>query len=104
MNVSDFDFELPDSLIAQHPSQERGGSRLLVFHRTGMIEHVTFADLDRYLVPGDLLVLNNTRVFPARLLGRRVTSGGVVECLLLYHEPTTPDSRTPISGADVWTA
>src|SRR4029453_7736986 len=93
MNVSDFDFELPDSLIAQHPSQERGGSRLLVLRRTGTIEHVTFADLDRYLVPGDLLVLNNTRVFPARLLGRRVPSGGVVECLLLNREPPDPDSE-----------
>ena len=94
MNVSDFDFELPDSLIAQHPSQERGGSRLLVLRRTGRtIEHVTFADLDRYLMPGDLLVLNNTRVFPARLLGRRVPSGGVVECLLLNREPPEPDSE-----------
>ena len=83
MNVSDFDFELPDSLIAQHPAPERGGSRLLVLRREGAIDHAMFADLDRYLVPGDLLVLNNTRVFPARLLGHRVPSGGAVECLLL---------------------
>src|SRR4029453_35478 len=102
MNVSDFDFELPDSLIAQHPSQERGGSRLLVLRRTGTIEHVTFADLDRYLVPGDLLVLNNTRVFPARLLGRRVPSGGVVECLLLNREPQDPGSRIPDPDSEVW--
>jgi S-adenosylmethionine:tRNA ribosyltransferase-isomerase len=102
MNVSDFDFELPDSLIAQHPPQERGASRLLVLRRTGTIEHVTFADLDRYLVPGDLLVLNNTRVFPARLLGRRVPSGGVVECLLLNREPQDPGSRIPDPDSEVW--
>jgi S-adenosylmethionine:tRNA ribosyltransferase-isomerase len=83
MNVSDFDFELPDSLIAQHPSHQRGGSRLLVLRAGGATEHAMFRDLDRNLVPGDLLVLNNTRVFPARLLGHRVPSGGTVECLLL---------------------
>src|SRR5512138_1732879 len=88
MNVSDFEFELPDALIAQHPTEERGGSRLLVLHRGDSIEHARFADLGRYLVPGDLLVLNNTRVFPARLLGRRVPSGGAVECLLLRHVET----------------
>src|SRR5262245_52219749 len=102
MNVSDFDFELPDSLIAQHPSQERGGSRLLVLHRTGVIEHVTFADLDRYLVPGDLLVLNNTRVFPARLLGRRIPTGGVAECLLLNPEPSNSESRIANPDSEVW--
>jgi len=102
MNVSDFDFELPDSLIAQHPSQERGGSRLLVLHRTGMIEHVTFADLSRYLVPGDLLVLNNTRVFPARLLGRRVPSGGVAECLLLNHEAPALGPQLLAPDSEVW--
>jgi len=95
MNVSDFDFELPESLIAQHPSDQRGGSRLLVLRRDGTIEHATFGDLDRHLVPGDLLVLNNTRVFPARLLGRRVPTGGVVECLLLNPDPSDP-------GSDVW--
>jgi len=89
MNVDEFDFELPDSLIAQDPPQERGGSRLLVVHRTGGIEHTAFANLAEYLVPGDLLVVNNTRVFPARLLGRRVPSGGGVECLLLRELPTS---------------
>jgi len=102
MNVSDFDFELPESLIAQHPSQQRGGSRLLVLHGDGTIEHATFADLDRYLVPGDLLVLNNTRVFPARLVGRRVPTGGVVECLLLNRQPTDPGSRIPDPDGEVW--
>jgi len=98
MNVSDFDFELPESLIAQHPSHQRGGSRLLVLRR-GAIEHASFADLERYLVPGDLLVLNNTRVFPARLLGRRIPTGGVVECLLLNPEPPSPESPSTSLGA-----
>jgi len=83
VNVADFDFELPESLIAQHPPRERGGSRLLVLHRIGSIEHRQFADLEDYLRPGDLLVLNTTRVFPARLLGHRIPTGGAVECLLL---------------------
>ena len=98
MNVSEFDFELPDALIAQHPP-ERGGSRLLVLRRDGGIEHVMFSELGRYLVSGDLLVVNNTRVFPARLLGHRVPSGGAVECLLLTREPTDPGSPIPQPGA-----
>jgi S-adenosylmethionine:tRNA ribosyltransferase-isomerase len=102
MNVSDFDFELPESLIAQHPSHQRGGSRLLVLRGDGAIEHAIFADLDRYLVQGDLLVLNNTRVFAARLLGRRVATGGVAECLLLNREPPDPGFRIPDPNAEVW--
>ena len=99
MNVDDFDFDLPDGLIAQNPPKERGESRLLVLHRTGSIEHTAFANLAECLVPGDLLVLNNTRVFPARLLGHRVPSGGGVECLLLRQlpssnsQPPTPNSQ-----------
>src|SRR4051812_8016411 len=83
MKVDDFDFHLPGSLIAQDPSEERGGSRLLVLRRGGAIEHTAFANLGAYLGAGDLLVVNNTRVFPARLIGRRVPTGGGAECLLL---------------------
>jgi len=101
VNVSDFDFELPASLIAQHPARARGGSRLLVLRR-GAIEHAMFAELDRYLVRGDLLVLNNTRVFPARLLGRRVPTGGVAECFLLNREPPDPGSPIPDPYSEVW--
>jgi S-adenosylmethionine:tRNA ribosyltransferase-isomerase len=83
VNVSDFDFDLPDELIAQHPAAERGTSRLIVVNRdTGARTHTTFDRLPAHLRPGDLLVLNDTRVFPARLLGHRVPSGGAVECLL----------------------
>jgi S-adenosylmethionine:tRNA ribosyltransferase-isomerase len=84
MNVADFDFELPDELIAQDPPPSRGGSRLLVLRRdAAAFEFTTFARLGDCLLPGDLLVVNNTKVFPARLLGQRVPSGGAVECMLL---------------------
>ena len=83
MHVSDFDFHLPDELIAQH-AVPRGESRLLVLDRaTGARRHTTIAELFTILVPGDVLVLNDTKVIAARLLGRRVPTGGVVECLLL---------------------
>jgi len=84
VRVADFDFDLPQELIAQYPAPERGGSRLMVVDRSnGSITGARTADLPDLLVPGDLLVLNDTRVYPARLLGRRVPSGGHVECLLL---------------------
>jgi S-adenosylmethionine:tRNA ribosyltransferase-isomerase len=81
--VSEFDFDLPAQLIAQTPPA-RGASRLMVLNRLdGRTEHSRFSDLPDLLRAGDLLVANNTRVFAARLLGRRVGSGGMVECLLL---------------------
>lgn len=84
MYVSDFDFDLPDELIAQDPSSQRGGSRLLVMSRaSGRLAHHRFSDLPRLLRKGDLLVLNDTRVFPARLVGVRLPGGGAAECLLV---------------------
>src|SRR5687768_18256691 len=84
MNTAAFDFALPEELIAQDPPAARGDSRLLVLRRDASpMEHTTFRQLPDYLERGDLLVLNDTRVFPARLIGRRVPSGGGVECLLL---------------------
>lgn len=83
MKVSDFDFELPPDRIAQYPPPSRGDARLLVLDRaTSAVVHAGVGDLPRLLAPGDLLVVNNTRVFPARLLGRREPGGGAVECLL----------------------
>src|SRR5215217_6749601 len=107
MDVSQFDFELPDELIAQEPPLERGGSRLLVVNRTtGDIEHAMFNDLSRFLRRGDVLVVNNSRVFPARLLGHRVPSGGAVECLLVRRVPeSVPESDSgTVSGTAVWEA
>ncbi|MCD8124943.1 MAG: tRNA preQ1(34) S-adenosylmethionine ribosyltransferase-isomerase QueA [Lachnospiraceae bacterium] len=84
MNVEDFDYELPEELIAQDPILDRSSSRLLVLDReTGAIEHRVFRDILEYLHPGDCLVLNNTRVIPARLYGTRVGTGASVEILLL---------------------
>jgi S-adenosylmethionine:tRNA ribosyltransferase-isomerase len=84
MNVSDFDFELPERLIAQTPLKDRTASRLLVLHRrNGQTEHRTFTDLAEYLNPGDTLVLNETRVLPARLFGTKADTGAKVELLLL---------------------
>jgi len=99
VDVSEFDFTLPEELIAQEPPARRGDSRLLVLHRdTGTLEHTQFARLGDYLVAGDLIVVNNTRVFPARLLGHRVPSGGAVECLLVRQLPTS-NSQFPIPAA-----
>lgn len=84
MKVADFSFDLPPDLVAQFPPAERGGSRLLVVDRaSGGRTHATIADLPRFLRAGDLLVLNNTRVFPARLIGSREPGGGAVEVLLV---------------------
>lgn len=84
MRLADFSFDLPPELIAQRPAPERTASRLMVVDRTtGRIEHAHTRDLQNWLHPGDLLVLNNTRVIPARLIGHRVPSGGRVECFLL---------------------
>ncbi len=95
LRTSDFDFDLPEELIAQHPPTERGQSRLLVLSRhSGAIDHTSFARVGDHLRAGDLLVLNDTRVFPARLIGHRVPSGGAVECLLLRQLPT-PNFQTP---------
>jgi S-adenosylmethionine:tRNA ribosyltransferase-isomerase len=84
VNVADFDFDLPPDLIAQKPSADRESSRLLVLdRRTGATTHTAVRELPAWLRRGDLVVVNNTRVIPARLHGRRIPSGGAVECLLL---------------------
>jgi S-adenosylmethionine:tRNA ribosyltransferase-isomerase len=92
MLVNSFDFPLPSELIAQQAAP-RGESRLLALNRaTGALEHRTIADLPKFFRAGDLLVVNDTRVFPARLLGHRVPSGGAVECLLLSSRPQSGDA------------
>lgn len=84
MHLSEFDYDLPAELIAQEAASARDGARLLRLNRrTGERTHHTVSDLARLLVRGDVVVVNDTRVVPARLLGRRDPSGGAVECLLL---------------------
>ena len=95
MNVADFDFDLPDELIAQEPPPSRGGSRLMAIDRaSGRIAHLQFNDLPSLLRAGDLLVVNDTKVFPARLIGTRLPGGGAAECFLIR----------PAAEPDTWIA
>ncbi|MDH4101008.1 MAG: S-adenosylmethionine:tRNA ribosyltransferase-isomerase, partial [Nitrospirota bacterium] len=84
MLLSRFDYQLPPELIAQHPVEPRDHSRLMVLDRRNRsILHRRFYDITEYLYPGDLLVVNNTKVFPARLVGEKQGSGGRIEFFLL---------------------
>ena len=86
MKTSDFNYELPEELIAQEPLEDRASSRLLVLHKdTGEREHKHFREIRDYLRAGDCLVINDTRVLPARLFGERVGTGAVIEVLLLVR-------------------
>src|SRR4029453_15345297 len=114
VRVDDFDFPLPPEAIAQAPPSERGTSRLLVLDRaTGRITHTRIAELPAWLVAGELLVVNDTRVFPARLLGHRDPRGGRGEVLLrerldadrfdaLVHpgQKLKPSARLVLEGDD----
>ena len=87
MKTSDFDYHLPEEHIAQTPVEPRDASRLLVLRRDDdALTHARFRDLGAFLSPGDLLVLNRTRVIPARVYGRKIPTGGRVELLLLHRE------------------
>ena len=82
----DFYFDLPEELIAQDPLTDRSSSRLLVLDKeSGRVEHHIFKDIIHYLEPGDCLVLNNTKVIPARLIGHKEDTGAAIEVLLLKH-------------------
>ena len=99
MKTRQFWYPLPVSLIAQHPAEKRGTERMLVLHRdTCMLEHRHIADIVEYLNPGDLLVVNDTKVFPARLLGTWSDSPGAVEVLMVHPAAGSPilrDGETP---------
>jgi len=104
LKTHDFYYDLPEELIAQTPLKDRSSSRLLTMNKeTGALQHRTFSDILEYLQPGDCLVLNNSRVLPARLLGRREPTGGAVEVLLLRDKGddtweclTKPGRKTPV--------
>ena len=107
MEVARFDYELPEALIAQQPATPRDASRLMVLHRaTGQLEHRTFRDIVDYVRPGDVLVFNDTRVMPARLVGQRRPQGGRVEVLLLRREQPGPADDGPpgTGGPERWRA
>lgn len=97
MKTSDFDYDLPPELIAQEPAPERDGCRMLVMDRaTGEIEDRIFRDIAGYLRPGDLLVANETRVMPARLLGAKRGTGGAAEVFLLRQHGTPTENRSAL--------
>jgi S-adenosylmethionine:tRNA ribosyltransferase-isomerase len=84
MKLSEFDFDLPEELIANYPSENRDESRLMVIHReTGQIEHKLFKDVLDYFSEGDVMIMNNTRVFPARMYGNKEKTGAKIEVFLL---------------------
>lgn len=84
MDLKDFNYDLPEELIAQDPLEDRSSSRLMVLHKdTGRIEHKIFRDIIDYLNPGDCLVINDTKVIPARLMGIKEDTGAAIEVLLL---------------------
>ena len=92
MKKSDFFYDLPQELIAQHPAEPRDSSRLMVLNKkTGAVKHDIFHNIAQYIEPGDCLILNDTKVLPARLYGTRVDTGSVVEFLLLNNK-----------GDDIW--
>jgi S-adenosylmethionine:tRNA ribosyltransferase-isomerase len=96
-SLADYDYFLPPELVAQHPRPERDASRLLVLNRAGGdIRHASFRDLPQYLDANDLLVINDTRVFPARLHGFKM-SGGKIE-LLLHHLPEVAEGEKKVGG------
>lgn len=84
MKLSQFNFDLPEDLIAEHPSENRDEARLMVVHRdTGEIEHRVFKDVINYLDEGDIMIMNNTKVFPARMYGNKEKTGAKIEVFLL---------------------
>lgn len=109
MNTAEFDYHLPKELIAQEPAETREASRLLVFDRkTGAIEHLHFHDIVRYFHPGDVLVINNSKVFPARLPAKKLSGGaldillveeiqkGAWECLVKGLKKTSSETRVSV--------
>lgn len=105
MKTSDFDYDLPEELIAQEPAADRDGCRMLVMDRTtGALEDRIFRDIIEYLEPGDVLVANETRVMPARLLGAKRGTGGQAEVFLLREVFGRPGARDDAQLAQAGTA
>ena len=100
MKTKQFWYPLPERLIAQHPAEKRGTEKMLVLHRdTGMIEHRHIADIVEYITANDLLVVNDTKVFPARLIGEWPDTHGAVEVLMVNAAPMDGDPNVPSMSA-----
>lgn len=96
MKTRQFWYPLPERLIAQHPAEKRGTEKMMVLHRdTGMLEHRHIADIVDYITPNDLLVVNDTKVFPARLIGEWPDTHGAVEVLMVNAAPMDADGDRP---------
>ena len=96
MKTRQFWYPLPERLVAQHPSARRGDDRMMVLHRdTGVVEHRRMADFADYITPNDLLVVNDTKVFPARLVGEWPDTHGAVEMLMVSAAPMDADDERP---------
>lgn len=101
MKTRQFWYPLPERLIAQHPAEKRGTEKMLVLHRdTGMIEHRHIADIVEYITANDLLVVNDTKVFPARLIGEWPDTHGAVEVLMVNAAPMDGDPNIPSMSAN----
>ena len=100
MKTRQFWYPLPERLIAQHPAERRGTEKMMVLHRdTGMLEHRHIADIVEYITANDLLVVNDTKVFPARLLGEWPDTHGAVEVLMVNAAPMDAESELPSMSA-----
>jgi len=105
MHLSDFDYELPEELIAQHPLKQRDASRMLVLNRENQtLTDSKFELFPEYVRPSDVIVVNNTRVFPARLIGRRDPSGGRVEVLLVRELEDSSAHQPRSRKSCIWEA
>ena len=103
MKTKQFWYPLPERLIAQHPAEKRGTERMMVLHRdTGLIEHRHIADIVEYITANDLLVVNDTKVFPARLIGKWTDSDGAVEVLMVSAAPMDAELPTMATEGLVW--
>ena len=96
MKTRQFWYPLPERLIAQHPAEKRGTEKMMVLHRaTGVVEHRHIADIVEYITANDLLVVNDTKVFPARLIGERPDTHGAIELLMVNAAPMDADDERP---------
>ena len=103
MKTKQFWYPLPERLIAQHPAEKRGTERMMVLHRdTGVIEHRHIADIVEYITANDLLVVNDTKVFPARLIGKWTDSDGAIEVLMVNAAPMDAEQPTMTTEGLVW--
>ena len=96
MKTRQFWYPLPERLIAQHPAEKRGTEKMMVLHRaTGVVEHRHIADIVEYITANDLLVVNDTKVFPARLIGEWPDTHGAIELLMVNAAPMDADDERP---------